>query len=122
MVGGSRTGEIHFGRHTDVPPPLRFEAGTPAIAESIGLGAAVDYLLDIGMDKVHEYEEELAHVLHAELSRVPCIHILGPPPSVPQGRASLVSFWIEGCDMMRLAAEVDKQHIACWLSPFQTAA
>lgn len=61
----------------------RFEAGTPAIAEAIGLGAAVDYLSAAGMDAVHEYEDELAHLLYAELATVPGIRIFGPPPSVP---------------------------------------
>ncbi|KAL4458639.1 hypothetical protein ABPG75_013504 [Micractinium tetrahymenae] len=107
MVGGSTTGEIHFGKHSDVAPPLRFEAGTPTIAEAIGLGAAVDYLSALGMDKVHSYEEELAKELYQQLAGLPGIHILGPPPDVPMGRASLASFHIDGCDMMALAAELD---------------
>lgn len=47
-------GEIHLADFQLAPPPLKFEAGTPAIAEAIGLGAAIDYLSNIGMDTVHE--------------------------------------------------------------------
>ncbi|KAL4429361.1 hypothetical protein ABPG77_005135 [Micractinium sp. CCAP 211/92] len=112
MVGGSTTGEIHFGAHSNVPPPLRFEAGTPAIAEAIGLGAAVDYLTALGMDQVNQYEEELARELYCQLAGLPGATILGPPPDVPMGRASLAAFYIDGCDMMQLAAELDKQHMA----------
>eukprot|EP00887_Chlorella_sp_A99_P003092 scaffold9.g3092.t1 len=80
IVGGSTAGEIHYGMHTDVPPPLRFEAGTPAIAEAIGLGEAVDYLSAVGMKEIHRHETELAHLLYSELRSVPGIRILGPPP------------------------------------------
>ena len=48
----------------------RFEAGTPAMAEVIGLGAAVDYLMDLGMDKVHTYEQEIGDYLYEQLSKV----------------------------------------------------
>lgn len=62
--------------------------------------------------QVHKYEEELARELYDRLAGLPGMHILGPPPDVPMGRASLASFHIDGCDMMQLAAELDKQHIA----------
>ncbi len=44
---------------TYAPPPARFEAGTPAIAEAIGLGAACDYLTELGMDRIHKYEHDV---------------------------------------------------------------
>lgn len=73
------------------PPPsrptvCRFEAGTPAIAEAIGLGAAVHYLSSLGMDAVAEWEEALSKQLYEGLSSVPGVRILGPPPHVPQAR------------------------------------
>ncbi|PSC71016.1 cysteine desulfurase [Micractinium conductrix] len=110
MVGGSTTGEIHYGMHTDVAPPMRFEAGTPAIAEAIGLGAAVDYLNAVGMEAVEQYEHELSRLLYQEVSALPGVRVLGPPPSVPMGRASLVAFTVDGCDVMQLAADLDKIH------------
>ncbi len=48
------TGDIHLEDFQPAPPPLKFEAGTPAIAEAIGYGAAIDYLTYIGMDNVHK--------------------------------------------------------------------
>ena len=61
----------------------RFEAGTPAIAEAIGLGAAVDYLNAVGMEAVEQYEHELSRLLYQEVSALPGVRVLGPPPSVP---------------------------------------
>ena len=58
-------------KSTYAMPPSRFEPGTPAIAEAIGLGAAVDYLSEIGMDAVAAHEEELGGLLHQEV----CLYI-----------------------------------------------
>lgn len=49
--------DVFLDHSTYAPPPGRFEAGTPAIAEAIGLGAAVDYLTELGMDRVHDFEQ-----------------------------------------------------------------
>ena len=57
-------------RSTYAPPPARFEAGTPAIGEAIALGAACDYLMSVGMDRVHAYEQELGGLLHERLLSV----------------------------------------------------
>lgn len=53
------TQDVFLDHSTYAPPPARFEAGTPAIGEAIGLGAAVDYLQGLGMQNVHAYEKEL---------------------------------------------------------------
>ena len=78
---------------TYAEPPSRFEAGTPAIAEAIALGAACDYLMNIGMDRVHEYETEIGAYLYKRLSEVDGVTIYGPTPE--QGRASLCAFNVE---------------------------
>ena len=57
------------------PVPVRFEAGTPPIAEVIGLGKAIEYLMDIGMDKIHEYEVRLKEYLISKVSNIPNIII-----------------------------------------------
>lgn len=54
MGGGEMIQDVYLDHSTYALPPARFEAGTPAIGEAIGLGAAVDYLTDIGMDKVRQ--------------------------------------------------------------------
>ena len=53
---------------TYAPPPSRFEPGTPGIAEGIGFGSAVEYISNIGMDKIHAYEKELGGLLYQEVS------------------------------------------------------
>ena len=55
---------VYLDHSTYAPPPSRFEPGTPAIAEAIGLGAAVDYLQDLGMQSVHNFEHDLGSYLH----------------------------------------------------------
>ena len=64
---------MYLDHSTYAPPPSRFEPGTPAIAEAIGLGAAVDYLQDIGMQRVMDYEQNLGGYLYDRVS-APCYH------------------------------------------------
>ena len=55
---------VYLDHSTYAPPPSRFEPGTPAIAEAIGLGAAADYLQDLGMQKVQDFEQDLGGYLY----------------------------------------------------------
>lgn len=73
--------------------PYKFEAGTPAIAEAIGLGAAIDYLRALGMDAVHAHERELVRYTMARLEEVPGLHILGP---AAERRGGVVAFTLAG--------------------------
>ena len=68
LGGGEMIQDVFLEHSTYAEPPSRFEAGTPAIAEAIGLGTAVDYLSDIGMDKVHAYEQELGGYLYQQVA------------------------------------------------------
>jgi len=52
--------QVHFTHSTYAEPPARFEAGTPAIAQAVGLGAACDYLSGVGMENIAAYEHEMA--------------------------------------------------------------
>ena len=70
MGGGEMIQDVFLDHSTYAEPPSRFEAGTPAIAEAIGLGAACDYLNDVGMDKLHAYEEELGGYLYDQVRSV----------------------------------------------------
>eukprot|EP00976_Prorocentrum_cordatum_P042502 861523-Prorocentrum_minimum.AAC.1 len=69
MGGGEMIQDVTLEGSTYAPPPGRFEAGTPAIGEAIGLGAACEYLMELGMDKVHAFEQEMGDYLYAELSK-----------------------------------------------------
>ncbi|MBW4621213.1 MAG: cysteine desulfurase [Cyanosarcina radialis HA8281-LM2] len=90
LGGGEMIADVFLESSTYADLPHKFEAGTPAIAEAIALGAAVDYLTGIGLDRIHAYEEELTAYLYQQLSQIPQIRIYGPP--VNKGRAALAAF------------------------------
>ncbi|WP_446870516.1 SufS family cysteine desulfurase [Phormidesmis sp. 146-12] len=93
LGGGEMIADVFLDHATYADLPHKFEAGTPAIAEAIGLGAAVDYLSAISMDKIHAYEEELNAYLFQQLSEIPEIRIYGPQPNADgSGRAALAAF------------------------------
>lgn len=93
LGGGEMIADVFLDHATYADLPHKFEAGTPAIAEAIGLGAAVDYLTQIGMDKIHAYEEELTAYLFQQLHQIPQLRLYGPPPQANgRGRAALASF------------------------------
>ena len=76
--GGEMIAEVYLDHSTYAELPHKFEAGTPAIGEAIALGAAVDYLSNIGMDKIHAYEAELTAYLFQQLEQIPQIQNLRP--------------------------------------------
>ncbi|XP_011007363.1 PREDICTED: cysteine desulfurase 2, chloroplastic [Populus euphratica] len=110
LGGGEMISDVFLDHSTYAEPPSRFEAGTPAIGEAIGLGAAIDYLQGIGMQKIHEYEMELANYLYENLSTVPNIRIYGPKPSKGVDRAALCSFNVKNIHPTDLATFLDQQH------------
>ncbi|CAJ2657319.1 cysteine desulfurase chloroplastic-like [Trifolium pratense] len=110
LGGGEMISDVYLDHSTYAEPPSRFEAGTPAIGEAIGLGAAIDYLSGIGMEAIHEYEVELGTYLYERLLSVPNIHIYGPAPSKEVKRASLCSFNVENLHPTDLATFLDQQH------------
>jgi len=78
LTGGGMINVVEYERSTYADVPARFEAGTPAIAEAVGLGAAVDYLQGIGMERVHNYEHELAQIALDKLGALSNVTIYGP--------------------------------------------
>ena len=109
MGGGEMIAEVFLEGFTCGELPHKFEAGTPAIAEAIALGAAVDYLSDIGMDSIHAYEEELTAYLFEKLKQVPKLRIYGP---LTDSRAALASFNVEGLHASDLSTLLDHEGIA----------
>ncbi|PUZ75235.1 hypothetical protein GQ55_1G138300 [Panicum hallii var. hallii] len=110
LGGGEMIADVFNEKSTYAEPPSRFEAGTPAIGEAIGLGAAIDYLSCIGMDQIHEYEKELATYLYESLISVPNVRIYGPAPSQTDHRAPLCSFNVENVHPTDIAEILDLQH------------
>jgi cysteine desulfurase/selenocysteine lyase len=100
------------GDETDLRP-ARFEAGTPPIAEAIGLGAAVDYVSRIGLEAIRRHEQELTRRAHRVLENIPGVRILGPRPDQ---KAGIVSFTLTGPNGALhghdVAEELDRRGIA----------
>jgi cysteine desulfurase/selenocysteine lyase len=94
LGGGSMIETVTMERSTFAAPPARFEAGTPPIAEAVGLGAAVDYLTALGMDAVAAHESELAGYALDRLHAVPGLRIIGPDTTA--GRSGTISFDLAG--------------------------
>jgi cysteine desulfurase/selenocysteine lyase len=94
LGGGSMIETVTMARSTFAPPPARFEAGTPPIAEAVGLGAAVDYLSGIGMRAIQWHEKELTAYALDALGTVPGLRVFGP--ATPVGRGGTISFALDG--------------------------
>jgi len=108
--GGEMIDQVSLEDVTFAAPPGRFEAGTPAITQAIGLGAACEYLTALGMESVASYEHELASYLHARLAAIDGVRIYGPPLGQP--RAALCSFNVDNIHAADLAAFLDQEGIA----------
>ena len=113
LGGGEMIADVFLERSTYADIPHKFEAGTPAIAEAIALGAAVDYLTNIGMDKIHAYEAELTAYLCEKLQQIPDIRIYGPKPDQNgEGRAALAAFTAGEVHPHDLSTMLDQSGIA----------
>jgi cysteine desulfurase/selenocysteine lyase len=108
--GGEMIDQVTLEGSTWQDSPARFEAGTPAIAQAIGLGAAIDYLEAIGMDEIEAYEHELAEYLYERLATVPGIEILGPKD--PNQRAALCAFHHDQVHPSDLSTFLDMDGVA----------
>ncbi len=105
--GGSMIDRVRFSGTTFAPPPQRFEAGTPAIVEAIGLGAAIDYVTEIGLPAIHAHEAALVRTLRNELRRANDVTLFGPEDS-----AGIVSFALEGVHPHDLGTILDEDGVA----------
>jgi cysteine desulfurase/selenocysteine lyase len=94
LTGGSMIEVVRMEGSTFMPPPQRFEAGVPMTAQAIGLAAAVEYLQQLGMDRVQAHEEALTAYALEQLAEIPGVSVIGPPDTVARGGA--VSFTVEG--------------------------
>ena len=110
LGGGSMIKLVELDASTYADVPTRFEAGTPAIAEAIGLGEAIDFLSGIGMAAIHQYETELLTYALARLAEVDGLTIYGPPTPVERGAA--VSFTLDGVHPHDIAAILDSVGVA----------
>lgn len=113
LGGGEMIDEVYLDHFTYGELPHKFEAGTPAIGEAIALGAAIDYLSNIGMERIHAYEAELTAYLFKRLAEIPNLRIYGTKPDENgEGRAALAAFNVEGIHASDLATLLDHEGIA----------
>ncbi|MGC9268720.1 aminotransferase class V-fold PLP-dependent enzyme [Acidiphilium sp.] len=108
MGGGDMISSVSFEKSTWAAPPYRFEAGTPAIVEVIGLGAAIDYVSAIGFDAIAAHERSLTDHAMAVLATIDGLHTLGRA----QDRGGVVAFTLDGVHAHDVATLLDKQGIA----------
>lgn len=99
--------ERHDASWADLP--AKFEAGTPAIAEAVGLGAAVDYLSAKGMHAIWEHEQALVAYALEQLALLPEVRVVGPPA---EGRSGVIAFTVEGVHPHDLAQILDSAGVA----------
>jgi cysteine desulfurase/selenocysteine lyase len=108
LTGGEMIREVFLDHATWNEIPYKFEAGTPPITEAVGLGTAIRYLEDIGMDWVYSHCHSLTMQAWDKLSREPGVTLYGPPVE----RGALVTFNVEGIHPHDLAALLDQEGIA----------
>ena len=110
MGGGEMIEVVEMSHSTYAPPPHRFEAGTPPIAQAVGLGAAVDYLTGVGMDLIAAHEQQLTEYALAKLTSIDGLVLLGPGEAVDRGSA--VSFNIAGVHPHDVMQVLDSRGVA----------
>jgi cysteine desulfurase/selenocysteine lyase len=110
LFGGSMIENVAMTDATWAQAPKKFEAGVPNMAQVVGLGAALKYLENIGMDSIHRHEEELTTYLLTELQKIEGISIVGPLDSSMRG--GIVSFTVEGIHPHDLGQYLDSSGIA----------
>jgi cysteine desulfurase / selenocysteine lyase len=106
LTGGDMISSVDFQSATWNELPYKFEAGTPPIAEAAGLGAAVDYLSALGMERVRAHEQALTAYMLDRLAEVPGLRVVGPPEA--ERRGGLASFTIEGIHPHDVAELADR--------------
>ncbi|MGH3423709.1 MAG: cysteine desulfurase [Nocardioidaceae bacterium] len=110
LGGGEMIETVTMERSTYAPPPAKYEAGTPPIAQAVGLGAAVDYLESIGMEAVAAHEQQITAYALQRLQEVRGLTVVGPTEAVDRGGA--VSFTLDGVHPHDVSQLLDSQGIA----------
>jgi cysteine desulfurase / selenocysteine lyase len=108
MFGGDMISEVKFSGSKWNELPWKFEAGTPMIAQGIGLGRAVEFLDSIGMDKIKEYEDYLVEYALEKLIEIEKVTVFGPQ----KNRAGVISFKVEGVHAHDVSAILDREGVA----------
>src|SRR5919201_950554 len=108
-LGGQMIRKVELEQTTWNELPNKFEAGTPAIAEAVGFGAAIDYISEIGLDAIAAHEHELTAYALERMAELPGIRLFGPPAD---RRAGIVSFVVDGVHPHDVAQILDWEGVA----------
>ena len=106
--GGEMIKNVTFEKTTYADVPARFEAGTPAIAEVIGLGKAVEWLNNVGLDNIRQHEEQITQYALKQLAEIPQVKVLGNPKE----RGALISITLDGIAVGDAAMILDEENVA----------
>ena len=109
LGGGDMIKEVHLRSFRPNTLPHKFEAGTPAIAEAVGFGAAVDYLTKVGMENVAAHEHEITEYALERLEEIPGVKLFGP---AAQNKGGVAAFTLEGVHPHDVAQILDRDGIA----------
>ena len=101
---------VHMESSTFAPPPQKFEAGVPMVAQAVGLGAAVRYLEDVGMESIAQHEHELTGYALDRLGQLPGVRIIGQNSNVDRGSA--ISFVVNGLHPHDVGQVLDDRGVA----------
>ncbi len=108
MGGGEMIGTVSMDKITYAEPPHRFEAGTPPIVQAIGLGVAVDYIMEVGREKITAHEDKLIAYAHKRIRALNRVRIYGDAP----GKGAILSFSVEGAHAHDVSTIIDRYGIA----------
>lgn len=108
QFGGEMIDQVTFEKTTFAKPPLKFEAGTPAITEIVGLGPALDYVMNLGFERIEAYEQELLKYATEKLSEVEGLKIIGTAAK----KDALVAFTLENIHPHDIGTILDQEGIA----------
>ncbi len=111
LGGGEMINEVFEDMSSWADLPHKFEAGTPAIGEAIGMGKALNYLQSIGLEEINNYEKELTKYLFDKLLQIDDLKILGPNALFQPNRAPLATFHIKGIHSNDIAELLDNSNI-----------
>ena len=111
LGGGEMIEDVFEDNSTWAELPHKFEAGTPAIAEAIGLAEALKYIKTIGLNNINDFEKNITQYLFSKLSNIDNLHIIGPTPNDDPHRASLAAFYIEDIHSNDIAEILDTKGV-----------
>lgn len=108
QYGGDMVDTVSYEKTTFNEPPFRFEAGTPAIIPAIGLGEALSFMMNLGMDNINNHEQDLTKYMTSSLSEIKGLNVIGQA----ENKGGVFSFSIDGIHPQDIAFILDKEGIS----------